>query len=805
MLYNWIKIAFRNFAKNKIATTINVFGLTIGMLAIILSFLYWKDELNYNQWNPYKNEVHQVIHDVGDSDGLWSTAVYPEGPTLKERFPEVTDYLYIEWQEGALIRKGNTSTYLYGLYPATSNFFEFFPFEFTEGSPNNALSDLQSIAISEKWKAQLFGEKNALGETIAIEDKNYIVKGVYKNEMGSAEQPDAVIPLDWDKTWEDYGDHWGMFASRLYIKLKPGSYSKELLERMEHETFYTKQAVPEAKREGISIEEYYEKYGETKIDLEPLHSMRLFSKGDGGNAGKGNLTIIYIQTGLAVLILILSCVNFINLTTANAMKRAKEVGIRKTLGAQRKNILLQFMLEVTFLCVFALILALVFAEILLPYYNEYLNKAIKLEVYSLLGYIFLVLVIVILISGVFPSLYLSNFQPLKVLKGNFTRSKSGIWIRNTLMGVQFFISAFFFIGGIIVYLQVHYMMHRDLGFNPDQTVVVYMNNYNENRYNKYELIKQSFQNVSGIENISSGMRVPGYRYNNSSQLYYLDRITQATNCAMDFNFLDLLDINIQEGRALSAEISSDTIQNILVNESLLKELGITDPINTEVESGMNNQKFKIVGVVEDYFIEGFNNQIKPTIYFHWNTVDWQKNNLSAVLFKINPEQMETALKEIEKRWTTEIEPGYPFKYAFVDKQFAKTYLIYEKQKDIFFILTIVVILIASLGLFGLVSFIIEQRMKEISIRKVLGASPRDLVKMFSKNYLLIAAAAILCNLPITYYLMKRWLEDFVYRIDIPIWPFALAFIALLALTFIIIAVRTLYATNNKPTEYLKYE
>lgn len=805
MFKNWIKIAFRNFAKNKLAAFINIFGLTIGIVGVILTILYWKDELNYNQWNDQKDNVYQVVHDMGGGS-VWSSGTIPQGPKMKEMFPEVQDYLYINWMNNALVQAEGKSVYLEGFLPATSNFFEFFPFKFIEGSAKNVLDNQQNIVISKKWANQFFGEKPALDKILKIEGKQYVVKGVFDNEVASSELPDAVVAMNWDELWRDNSTAWGNYQYKLYVKLQPESHSPELMKKINHEIFYVNQVLPNSKEGGVTPEQYLEKFGDTTMIFDRLSEMRLFSIGDGGTMGKGNASLLYIMTALSVVILLLSCVNFINLSTANAMKRAKEVGVRKALGAQRVNVIYQFMFESFLLCMFAFVLALALAEIILPYYNDYLNKSLKLEFGPMIGYLILVLGIVVLISGLFPALYLSKFQPLEVLKGNFSRSKSGVWVRNALMGFQFFISAFFFIGGLIVYLQVNYMMTRDLGFSADQTMVVYFNNYSDTlKYKKYELIKQTYKNIDGVEDISSAMRIPGYLSNNSSNLDYLENSVQATNSAMDFNYLDLMNVKLVKGRMLSPEISSDTLENVLVNEKMVKDLGIKEPIGAEVQSGMNNQKFKIVGVVQDYFVEGFQKEISPTLFYHWNLVSWQKYNFQAIIFKIKPEKTESVLNEIEKRWKSEIEPGYPFKYAFIDQQFAKTYQQYQNQKIMFFILTVVVILLALLGLFGLISFIIQQRMREISIRKTLGASQTGIVTMFSKKYIIMAAISVLCSIPITYYLMQKWLENFVFRIEMPWWPYLIGFIILLLLAFLVVSIRAFSATKNNPVKYLKYE
>lgn len=777
----------------------------IGIVGVLLAILFWKDEIRYNQWNPQKENVYQAVHDIGE--GVWSSGTIPEGPKMKEKFPEVQDYLYLNWMRNVLVVNEGKSTYLEGLVSANSNFFEFFPFPFVEGSSKLALSDLQSIVISKSWANQLFGNEPALGKSLKFEDKNYIVKGVYNNEFPSSESPGAIIPLNWNKIWEEQNTYWGNYQYKLYIKLNPQSYSEELMKKINHELFYVNQALPYSKSEGISVNQYFEKYGKTQLYLDRLSDMRLHSKGDGGTMGKGNLMLLYILTGLSIVILILSCFNFINLTTANALKRAKEVGIRKAIGAKQGNIMLQFMFESFLIAFCAFLLAMALLEIILPYYNDYLNKHMNLQWEKMIGYFLVVLVLVVIFSGSFPALYLSKFQPLNVLKGNFSRSKSGVWLRNFLMSFQFFISSFFLVGGIIVYLQVQYMINRDLGFSADQSVVVYFNNYQDTtRYEQYELMKQTFRSIEGVVDITSGMRVPGNASNSSSNLNYLDQNSvQATNNAMDFNYLDFLNIRIMDGRNLNPQIASDTIENILVNETLVKSLNLNDPINKFVESGMTDKKLKIVGVVSDYFIEGFEREIRPTIFYHWKTLADQRQYISSVLIKLDGGKVTSALQELETRWKKEIELGYPFNYAFVDQQFAKTYQQYEKQKDIFFILTVVVVMIALLGLFGLISFIIQQRMREISIRKVLGASNGSIVQMFSKKYVILSGLAVLSSIPLSYFLLQKWLENFVYKIEMPWWPYGVSALVLVALTFVVVALRAVRATKSNPIDYLKYE
>ena len=810
MINNWIKITFRNFRKNGFFTIINVLGLTIGMVGIILVSLYWNDELNYNQWNPHKEEIYSVAHqfDWSGKPSYMSIASIPEGPSIKETFSEVKDFMACGWTRNDVIKTENHSIYLEGYLPATSNFFDFFPFEFLHGNAKNSLADLQSIVISEDWMNQLYDGKNPVGKKLTIGKNEYTVKGVYRIPGVSSVAPKAVLQMDWNQMMKDNGSNWATYQTGIYLKVKKGT-DVQNLEKKIYDQIIMKNAIePFAKNQNLSLEEYIGKYGGAKLGLDQLSTIRLFGKAPGsGGAEKGNLTMLYLLTGLSVVIMILSAFNYINLTTASSIKRAKEVGIRKTLGATKSKLIIQFVFENLILCVFSLFLALALSEILLPHFNEYFEKDLKIDGIKIYLELILILIITTIISGLIPALYLSNFQPLNVLKGNFSRSSKGIWARNSMLGLQFVVSLFFLIAGIIIYLQVSYMSEKELGFKGDQLVAINFSGQSSNQ--KYDLIKQEFKKLPGVTDVSSGLMIPA----SSSYVGGAVKDVKTENTvelglagAMDFNFPEILNLKIKEGRTLSEKYASDTISNVLINETLAKRLDLKNPVGAEIFYGPADKNFKIVGVVKDYFVNGFQTEIDPVVYFHWNTIPWTKDQMNYALMKIQPEQMDKALAEIEKKWISEVQPqGHPFKYHFIDQEFANTYKEFTRQQNLFGILTIVAISIALLGLFGLISLVVEQRMKEISIRKVLGASQGNLVQLIGKEYLIIAFVSFLICVPLTYYLMQKWLEEFAYRIEIPVWPFVVGLIVLFTLVFVIISIRAMYAMKTNPVKYLKYE
>ncbi len=803
MLLNWIKIAIRNSKKNAFFTFINIFGLTIGMVSLIFTILYWNEESSVNQWNPYKDEVYfsASINENGKISGVSSIL---EGPKSKEIIPEIEDYLVFNnsgIQAGLLAHK-DKSTYNENLLTASKKFFEFFPFTFIKGKAKGVIDDVNSIAISEKVATSFFGEKNPIGEKVRINDsKDYIVRGVYQLKKSSF-MPEVVIPFN-EKETDAFGG-WGSKSHYLFYKLKKNADPSKVATLISNKVFREFITKPNAKEAGVSIEEYITSRGEDKSVLDRLGEIHLYGKSNALRGG--NLKLLLILFGLSILILILSCINFINLSTAGAMKRAKEIGVRKTLGAQKKDIVLQFIIETTIICLVSLLFTLVIVEILTPSFNAFFDIKVSLFNNIVFGQIMIIFLIILIGSGLFPALYLSNFQPLKVLKGDFSRSRTGIKIRNTMLVFQFVISAFFIVSGLIIYLQVKYMNDKDLGFNADQVIRVNFKNRNDkNISQKYELLKAQLKGEKGIVNISSGFLSPGSSIQlNFGGIEFKDQsYGNASFIGIDYNYLELLDVKLKEGRMLSPNYASDSITSIIVNKAFVRKFDLKNPINHKIKA--NGTSLEIVGVIEDYFEKGFYKKIEPYMYYYYNNkaVSWFPIN--DVLFKLKKDNISSTIDKIEKFWTTNIEPKYPFDYTFLDKDFEKTYQEHKKQQVLFMILTFLVVFIALLGLFALTSYMIGQRLREVAIRKTLGASTSQLINTLTKQYLKLAGIAILLSMPISLYFTNYWLESFVYRIDMPWWPYVVTFIAMMTLAYAVVSTLALNAAKKEVIKYLKYE
>lgn len=807
MLKNWLKIFLYQIRNNKFFTALNVLGLSLGIAGLVFSILYWNEEHSYNAWNSENEKVVQVINDLGENV-YWNTNVASLDDYLGD-FPELESHCYLNnWYFNEIMEYNGKKEMVDKILDSQNTFFSYFPFEFIEGNASSALKDNASIALSEQIAQRLFDNDKALGKQIVYAGRTLVVRGVYRISGKSSYSPWAVVNLiDSRITEQKKEGNWGNFIFGLLLKLKDPSQKEAVTKRI-NDLYLEHRTKAWAKEEGISTEAYLKKYGNTVPILEPLKTTRLHSIANGYPEGKGNYQFLLIMLGLSVLILILSIVNYVNLATANAIKRAKEVGVRKIIGATKGNIIKQFVFETILMTSFSILLSMVIVELALPYYNDFLGKELALNGNQFYIQLILIFIVVVLIAGIFPAVYVSNFETLKVLKGNFGRSKSGVWLRNGMLILQFSIASFFIIGSYIVFEQVQYMSTKDIGFQGKQVMEInYRRIDNEDNpkiiYNNYLTIKQELLKIKGVESVSAGAFSFGNSSNSSSNFVYQENNVQSQNMAVDFDLIEMMKIQIKEGRSFSDRFSSDTINSMMVNETALRMMKEKNPIGKEVN--WNDRKLKIIGVVKDFHLYGPQAEIPPMAFFHFKTIDWMSYNLNRVHVKVNPENMEQTIADIEKFWTTKVNTKYPFQYDFVDKNFARTYEGFVKQRNLFSLLNIIVIVIALFGLFALASYSIERRMKEIAIRKTLGAETKTLLKELSKQYIVFCVIGFLIALFPAYYLLGKWLENFAFRIEISILPFIIGFVVLLVLTLAVVLSRAYQATRINVLKYLKYE
>ena len=804
MLNNWLKIAFINYKKNWLSTIINLFGLTIGLTGFMLILMHWNDEESFEKWNPKKDDIY-YFQTYNKKDNVYGGAIsIPFAENALKRISEVQDYVLIT--NTGISYKMTTkvkTAYQENGFPVTESFFNVFPFELVSGSYKNALKNDTDIAISTVTAKNLFGKTSVAGETIKFDNKNYVVTAVYELPKGNSQiKPDFVYKPA-EQILNDR-ENWGNFNYGGFFLLKKGadprSFEKKFLD------IIMIRAKIKSKEGGMTPQQYIDLYGPNDSLLTPIDKMKLHA--ESTYFGKPDFKSILILFTLSVLIVILSAINFINLKTAQASQRAKEIGVRKAIGSAKSSIILQFLMETFLICMASYLLSLALTELLLPNFNKFFDKEIVMNDWHIYFYSFAMVALVTVISGLIPALYLSNFKAIETLKGNFARSKHGVWLRNGILTLQLIISSFFIIGGLIVNQQVKYMMNKDLGFSGKQIFQVNFNEYNNGKpWLKYERLKVEMAKIPGVESISYSEAPPATGNFSSSNMDYMNQSIQAQHGSMDYDYLQFIGVKLLKGRWLDPKLSSDTINNALINEAFVRKLGWTDEqaMKREIRPGFDNKPYHIVGIVKDFNIRSLKSEVEPIILFHYRETEWKRFNVYNIQLKLKSDDIDGTVKRIKAYWQKNVEPGYPFNSYFIDKQFAKTFETYQKQQTLFTILNAMVLMVALLGLFALSSLMIEQKLRDVAIRKTLGASDKTLIIGLTKQFLWITLIAVLISIPISYYLMNEWLKDFAYRIDMPVLPFILSLVVLLLLTFSVVSIKAYQATKVNLIKYLKYE
>ncbi|WP_434981391.1 FtsX-like permease family protein [Daejeonia sp. YH14] len=811
MLKNWLKIALINYRKNWVSTLINVLGLSVGLCIFLLVFINWQDEKSYENWNPGKDNIY-LVENYNTAFGNMITSSYPELSVSKEKFSEIEDYAIINSWSGHKIRlmAGNQSVFTSNAR-TTANFFDFIPYEKIAGDFKNALSDESKMAISEETAKTLFGTdyQNCLGKTVKIDDgkdKLYVISAVYQLPEGNSVFKPGFVMLHPDLGKRSGDQQWTNYSYVGYFKLKPGTDAGKLEEKISRQNW---------EQEKIAMKKWGEKIDESKpskVFLTPVSKMKLDAKSEG--VDKGDKKSMMILMGLSLLILMLSGINLINLKTAQATQRAKEVGVRKAIGSTRGQLVLQFLMENFLLCMVSFILAFSLIELLLPSYNKFLGKKITLDDPMLFGYSGLMLLAFAVISGLIPALYLSNFKPINTLKGNFSRSRHGVWLRNAILTFQLVISSFFIICSLIIHSQVKHMMNKNLGFKGDQVIHVNFKKTdweNDYTYKKYLRLKNEVARIPGVQDITGSVFRIGEGVMNSSSVKYAQDTTKSISSVgvggIDYNYFRFYKMKFVAGRDIDLRMASDTISGAIANETFIRKMGWNkeQAIGKEVYPGWENEKkYTILGVVKDFYVSGVEKPIDPILMFNYDR-NWSKNNVGNLQIKLSGNDINGTLERIKDFWITKAEPGYPFDYEFVDKKFARTFEKFQKQQTLFTLLNAIVLTVALLGLFALSSLLIEQKLKDVAIKKTLGADEKTIVWDLTKKFLLMAALAVVISIPISYYFMNEWLKDFSYRIEMPWFPYALSFILLLFLTFAVVSIRAFQATKVNLVKYLKYE
>ena len=807
MILNYLKIAWRNLLKNKTFSLINISGLAIGFSSFMLIGLYVLDEISYDRFHEKADRIYRVNADIrfGGTDLHLATSPDPIGEVLKKDYPQVEQYVRIYASEGSkFFKKENEYIRESDIAYVDSTFFDVFTFPIIAGNPKTALDKPNTIVISESAAQKYFGTTNVLGKSLEVgitEKTLYTVTAVMKDMPQNAHFHFEML-FSMDNVQYEFGNYLSN-NFQTYITLKEGTdykvFEKKFEEVIERYVFPQAQTFMQLK----SMSEFKSSGNKLSYSLIPVTDIHLKSDRYPELGTNGNIQYVYIFSAVALFVLLLACINFMNLSTARSSNRAKEVGIRKVLGTGKRTLMTQFIAESSMMSYLAFVVALLITWIALPYFNDIAAKSFSFKsIFALQSLPFLLLLPLVIgvLAGYYPAFFLSSFKPVVVLKGKINAGFQRSNFRNVLVTFQFFTSIFLVIGTIIVYQQLNYIQTKNLGFKKDQVLIV--NGTGALRSNK-EAFKNEILKLSGVQNGASAGYLPVSNSSRSDHSFSKDAAMNATNgfnmqvWNIDYNYVPTLGMEIIKGRNFSKSFGTDST-GILINETAAKVLGYEDPIGKKVYSSINKtSSFVIVGVVKNFHFESLRQNISP-LCMRLGASDW------TMAFKVHSDDMMGLVKQVEGKWKT-IAPEMPFNYSFLDERFSEMYRAEQRVGKVAVTFAILTILIACLGLFGLVTYMAEQRTKEVGIRKVLGASVFSITALLTKDFIKLVIVAMVIASPIAYYSMKQWLKDFNYRIDIQWWVFVVAGLVAVLIAILTVSFQAIKAALMNPVKSLKSE
>ncbi|GAA4803247.1 ABC transporter permease [Olivibacter ginsenosidimutans] len=806
MLKNYIKIAWRNLLRYKFISFINLFGLSIGITCCLLIALYVSDELSYDRYNRHAERIYRVertfLNPEDKSVSLALSSVAPPiAPLLKNDFKEIQVITSLYPVGNATFQYQDKRLNEAEIYFADENLFNVFDFQLTEGNPANALTEPFSMLVTEEMARKYFGAENPLNKLIKLNNQFvFTVTGVYKALPNQSHwHPQVMLSFATLRDKSIYGEealrtNWGNNAFYDYILL-PKNYDAKQLERQ----------FPAFLDRHIAEENSIKAHQWSALSLRNLNDIHLHSHKDSELEENGDIKRIYIFTVIGSFILLIACINYMNLSTARSALRAKEIGIRKVVGAEKRELIYQFLSESILLSLLATLISLLITGLALAGLNSLSGK--QIDFYQLiqpkvLTLITLLSVLTGILSGLYPALFLSGFKPIKVLKGIIKNGEKTLSLRKVLVVFQFATSIALIIGTIIVFRQLNYMQNKSLGFNKEQIVIL---ENDEALKNSFPSFKMTLLTNPTIKEIGRSSRIPSGRLLDA-QAAQMDignglAPTKADikYVRADEGFIPAYSIPIKAGRNFNRSDGTDSL-SFIINETAVNVLGLKSneeaigkPFNYGGRSG------RIAGVMNDFNFESLHQRIIPLVLFN----ALEQNDYGRISIKIKG-NIQQALQHIQTTWE-EYLPEKPFEYTFLDDRFDDLYKAEHQQQIIFSVFSCIAIIIACLGLFGLSSFTITQRIKEIGIRKVLGASTKSIIQLLSTNFLFLVGISALVSFPITWYVMSRWLNDFAYRVNLEWWVFIMAAILALLIAFFTISFQAIKAALANPVESLRNE
>jgi putative ABC transport system permease protein len=804
MLRNYIIVAFRNIFKNKGLSFINIVGLATGIACSLAIFLFVQDDTSYDRFHKDAGNIYRIVKDFINDDGSRipdATTPAALAPAMQKDFPEVVAITRIHpnWGGNYLIKYGDKKITEEKLMGVDSSFFDVFSFPFIQGDPKKVFNDVNSIVLTESAAKRYFGNQNPIGKTLNVDQfGDMMVTGVMKDiPHNSHFHFDFLVSFHkqpgnpkLDNNWKGYNDY-------TYVRVKPGTNIPNFVHKI--------QALND-RNVDKSFSVFY---------IQPIKDIHLTSNLKWELEPNGDKKYVSIFTLIAIFIILIASINYVNLATAKASVRAKEVGVRKVAGALRSSLIKQFLIESVITSLLASILAIGITQILLPLVNDVTGKQLSLfDQPVMIMYVLLASLLLGFIAGLFPALYLSSFKPIIVLKNFKLNDKGALNLRKALVVLQFTISIGLIIGTLIVSQQMHYMMSTKLGLDTDKVITInkvgYLSQPDRNAF-KNEIaqlpgVKQVSASNGMIVNKFSTTRVKVKGSDNEQQVNYI---------IVDYNFLNVLGVKLKEGRGFSSSFLSDTLNNgipngpleqtigsVVLNETAVKDLGIPEPaVGKQLEFGKDKDTtyyLNIVGITKDFHFTSFRNQIKPFAFMV------SPRAQSTFIVKLSGQNIPGTLAQLENKWKS-FSAERPFDYTFLDETYAQLYQSEMRFQKVFTSLVILGIIITCLGLLGLATFAAQQRVKEIGIRKVLGASVASIVQLLSKDFIKLVIVALIIAVPIAWFAMNKWLQDFAYRIHIEWWVFPLAGIVAIVIALFTISFQSIKSALTNPVKNLRTE
>jgi putative ABC transport system permease protein len=806
MLKNYFKIAFRNLWRSKGFSAINIIGLAVGLAVCLLITLYVTDELSYDRYNEKADRIFRVDSDIrfGGTDLKLAVCSDPMGATLKKDYPQVEEYARIYASSGSkLIKKGNEFINEDDVAHADSTLFHVFTLPAVSGNTKTALNEPNTVVITETTARKYFSTTDAVGKIIEADNTPYKVTAVIKDiPVNSHFRFDFIFSMDnVDYQFGNYLSH----NFQTYILLRPGVDYKTFQKNFTQ--VIDKYVLPQAKQfMNISTMDDFKKTG-NRLDysLIPVKDIHLHSDRMAELGVNSNIQYVYIFSAVALFVLLIACVNFMNLSTARSAGRAKEVGIRKVLGTERSTLIRQFLVESTLTATLSLVLALAITWSVLAYFNDLAGKSISIE--SLLNsrillFIILLPIIVGLLAGSYPAFFLSNFKPITVLKGKGSSGLKKSNLRNGLVTFQFFTSIVLIVGTIIIYRQLDYIRNKNLGFKKDQVLIINGTNALNNNTTAF---KNEVLNLPGVTSGTLSSYLPVSSSSRNDNTFSTESVMTTTNgfnmqvWTIDHDYLRTLGMETVKGRDFSKAFGTDS-SGLIINESAARIMGNDNPVGKKIYQPDGNgaiTTYTIIGVVRNFHFASLRENIGPLCFRLGNST-----GLSS--FKVSTNNIQQLVKQVENKWKA-MAPGMPFSYRFLDESFNNMYRAEQRVGNISLSFAALAICIACLGLFGLAAYAAEQRTKEIGIRKVLGASVSNIIGMLSKDFLKLVVLAALIAFPVAWWAMHTWLQDFAYRVNISWWVFVVAGAAAILIAIVTVSFQAMKAALANPVKSLKTE